>query len=137
MSNKWNIFFSKKVFLLVINLFLLFNTVQAADLKRSVVLNNDYKVDIYENSCCNIITRIENDKFSGDFIHVSVEIDNTKEKENILLFLRSFTNKDLKAQRPSLRFDKNRYGRMSQKIESCTGVKIKDEVILLKPSDIR
>jgi len=71
--------------------------------------------------CCKVI--ITPSSVGHDKMGLTVEVENEDRDKHIILFGHSFTERDLKRHRPSIRFDKKAYGLTSRQIEVCKGLR--------------
>ena len=107
----------------------------AQDDHKSVELSTNQSEPIeVEFDCCKLF--LSTSSFdSKDYVSLSVEVNNTDDYK-ILLFGHAFTEKDLKKQRPSIRFDRTSYGATDKKLELCKSDE-GDDILMIEPSSKR
>ena len=112
--------------------FLLVTTIARADEQRKVTLSSDHNKEAINLSYCNIfLTMNQVDDGTGD---VSIEVENLSESNVLILFDRSYTEKQAKKMSPSLLFDKTFGGTKGQRIlDACTPPATR--VMQFRPSD--
>lgn len=77
-----------------------------ADEQKKILLDNDgHTQEIVELPYCNIITTLK-EVDDNDNISIDIELENIQESKIIVLFDRAYSEKELKKQRPSIRYHK-------------------------------
>lgn len=118
--------------LLTLLLVLIAGMVSAQDDHKSVTLKPgaEYPETVLTEYCKLYLTA--NSSYTDKEVNLSVEVENTNDYY-ILLFGHAYTEKDLKKQRPSIRFDRTSYGATSRNLLTCKGNR--DEGIMqIEPS---
>ena len=121
-----------KKFLTFIILFQFTGLFIYADEQREVKLNDDNPQKTIELANCNIfVSKGETD--DDENTKVAIEIENKDESNVVILFGHAFSEKDLKKQSPSIRFDK-KYPKTNRSLETFNGGK---NVLFIEPTDKR
>ena len=112
--------------------------VSAQDEHKSIELteNQNTPVEVVF-SCCKLrVSAVSS--FDGNRIGITVDVENTQPDPNsfLLLFGHSYTEKDLKSHKPSIRFDRISYGTTSKNLMLCPGLR-NDEVLQVAPNAMR
>lgn len=119
--------FKKLAFLLISQLFIIPAKAQD-DIKNIEVSVNEPTPKELKYECYHLsITATENESSSAT---VNINVENTSEKYNLILFGHAYTEKDLKKQ--NIRFDKKSYGTASKEIIVCEGLG-SDECLKIAP----
>ena len=103
-----------------------------ADEQRKVTLSNDHNKEMISFSYCNIFINL-NESSDGEG-EVSIELENLSESKVLILFNRSYTEKQVKKLSPKMQFDKTFGGTKGKRmIDPCS--EELGTVIQLRPSD--
>ena len=82
--------------------------------------------------CCKVI--ITPSSVGNERMGLTVEVENEDRDKHLILFGHSFTERDLKRHRPSIRFDKKAYGLNSRQIEVCKGLREGEKILQVAPT---
>lgn len=120
-----------KRFLLAVFTGLLLSFNLFADEQRKITLNNEeHTQEIVELPYCNIIATLK-EVDENDNVTINVELENIQESKIIILFDRAYNEKELKKQRPSIRYHKIYPGDKGKRvIDFCSHV---SNPVYLKP----
>lgn len=94
-----------------------------ADEKKRVEItaNQRQPVEIELNSNCKFYVSATKPADKEEAT-ISVEVENLDDSHPLFVFSHAFTEKDLKKQKPSIRFDKKSYGSTSRDLRICKGI---------------
>ena len=103
-----------------------------ADEQRKVTLSNDHNKEMISLSYCNIFINL-NEASDGEG-EVSIELENLSESKVLILFNRSYTEKQVKKLSPKMQFDKTFGGTKGKRVIDPCSEEL-GTVMQLRPSD--